>query len=116
VNPDDFDGRYALCPVCRRDNVPLRVHDEGAARVDVPGADPLHRRNVLLGRADRGDQLVGILGAVDRLVDRLHVRSRVGHGGVVAAGTATPEHVGDLAVELGGGLGHAPILPSGGPP
>lgn len=27
LNPDDFDGRYALCPVCRRDNVPLRRHE-----------------------------------------------------------------------------------------
>jgi hypothetical protein len=45
VNPDDFLDRYAMCPLCRCDNVRIRDHagavvlDEHPMRVGV-GAHP----------------------------------------------------------------------------
>lgn len=29
LHPDDFEGRYAMCPLCKHDNVPLVLVSHG---------------------------------------------------------------------------------------
>ena len=36
MNPDDFLDRYAMCPLCRRDNVRIRDHAGSVVLDDHP--------------------------------------------------------------------------------